>query len=82
MPARHIAELMRQLEVDIAIDLAGYTSDARAEVFLHRPSPIQVNYLGYPGTMSLDGYDTIIADRVMSNLYIPRFNMVFLDNYF
>jgi protein O-GlcNAc transferase len=65
MPARHIAELMRQLEVDIAIDLAGYTSDARTEVFLHRPAPIQVNYLGYPGTMALDCYDYIIADRVV-----------------
>ena len=65
MSARQIAELMRQMEVDIAIDLAGYTSDARTEIFLHRPAPIQVNYLGYPGTMALDCYDYIIADHVV-----------------
>lgn len=65
MSARQIAELMRQMEVDIAIDLAGYTSDARTDVFLHRPAPIQVNYLGYPGTMALDCYDYIIADRTV-----------------
>lgn len=65
MPAKKIAELMRLMEVDIAIDLAGYTADARTEVFLHRPAPIQVNYLGYPGTMALECYDYIIADRVV-----------------
>jgi protein O-GlcNAc transferase len=64
-PARQIAELMHRMEVDIAIDLAGYTADARTEVFLHRPAPIQVNYLGYPGTMALECYDYIIADRVV-----------------
>ena len=56
---------MRQMEVDIAIDLAGYTSDARTEIFLYRPAPVQVNYLGYPGTMALDCYDYIVADRVV-----------------
>ena len=65
MSAQQIAELMRQMEVDIAIDLAGYTSDARTEIFLHRPAPVQVNYLGYPGTMALECYDYIIADRVV-----------------
>ena len=65
MPAAQIAELMRQMEVDIAVDLAGYTSDARTEIFLHRPAPVQVNYLGYPGTMALDCYDYVIADRVV-----------------
>jgi protein O-GlcNAc transferase len=65
MPAMQIAELMRQMEVDIAIDLAGYTSDARTDIFLSRPAPIQANFLGYPGTMALDCYDYIIADRVV-----------------
>jgi predicted O-linked N-acetylglucosamine transferase (SPINDLY family) len=65
LTARQIAELMRQMEVDIAVDLAGYTSDARTDIFLYRPAPVQVNYLGYPGTMALDCYDYIIADRVV-----------------
>ena len=65
IPARQIAETMRQLEVDIAIDLAGYTSDSRTEIFNHRPAPVQVNYLGYPGTMALESYDYILADKVV-----------------
>ncbi|RZI79276.1 MAG: tetratricopeptide repeat protein, partial [Rubrivivax sp.] len=50
MGSRQIAEMMRSMEIDIAVDLAGYTADSRTEVFAHRPAPIQVNYLGYPGT--------------------------------
>jgi len=58
-----IAQKMREMEVDIAIDLGGYTSDTRTEVFAWRPAPVQVNYLGYPGTMGSDYYDYILADR-------------------
>ena len=58
-----IAQLMRELEVDIAIDLGGYTSDTRTEVFAFRPAPVQVNYLGYPGSMGSDYYDYILADK-------------------
>ncbi len=65
MSAHEIAELIKKMEVDIAIDLAGYTTDSRTDIFLHRPAPVQVNYLGYPGTMALDCYDYIIADRTV-----------------
>ncbi len=63
MGSTQIAELMRQMEVDIAIDLAGYTADSRTEVFAQRPAPVQVNYLGYPGTMGVSYMDYIIADQ-------------------
>jgi predicted SAM-dependent methyltransferase len=63
MTARQIAQLMRDMEVDIAIDLGGYTSDTRTEIFSYRPAPVQVNYLGYPGTMGSNYYDYILADR-------------------
>lgn len=65
MSAKQIAKLIRELEIDIAIDLAGYTTDSRTEIFMHRSAPVQVNYLGYPGTMALDCYDYIIADRTV-----------------
>lgn len=65
MSAPEIAKLIRNLEIDIAIDLAGYTTDSRTEIFMHRAAPVQVNYLGYPGTMALDCYDYIIADRTV-----------------
>lgn len=61
--ARQIAEKMRDMEVDIAVDLAGYTSDARIEIFAQRPAPVQVNFLGYPGTLGVGFMDYILADR-------------------
>jgi predicted O-linked N-acetylglucosamine transferase (SPINDLY family) len=63
MESRKIAELMRSMEVDVAIDLAGFTADSRSEVFGMRPAPVQVNYLGYPGTMGTSYMDYIVADR-------------------
>jgi protein O-GlcNAc transferase len=60
-----IAELMRSLEIDIAVDLNGFTHGARTHVLALRPAPIQVNYLGYPGTMGAKFVDYIIADRVV-----------------
>lgn len=63
MNSRDIAALMREMEVDVAVDLAGYTADSRTDVFAHRPAPVQVNYLGYPGTLGTSYMDYIIADR-------------------
>ena len=49
--------------MDIAIDLADYTADSRADVFALRPAPIQVNFLGFTGTMGAEFMDYILADR-------------------
>jgi predicted O-linked N-acetylglucosamine transferase (SPINDLY family) len=62
-PSAQIARLMRDLEIDIAVDLAGFTADARPEIFAQRPAPIQVNFLGYAGSMGVDFIDYLIADR-------------------
>jgi protein O-GlcNAc transferase len=62
---RETAALLRELEIDIAVDLKGYTQDARTGIFAFRGAPIQVNYLGYPGTMGADYIDYIIADRIV-----------------
>jgi predicted O-linked N-acetylglucosamine transferase (SPINDLY family) len=62
---REVAKLLNDLEVDIAIDLKGYTQDSRPEILSHRPAPIQASYLGYPGTMGADFIDYIIADNVV-----------------
>ncbi len=75
MTSRQIAELMREMEVDIAVDLAGYTADSRTDVFAHRPAPVHVNYLGYPGTMGVPYMDYIIADRYV----IPQEHQRFYD---
>ena len=59
---KEIALISKELEIDIAIDLKGYTEDARPSIFAYRAAPIQVNYLGYPGTMGSRDIDYIIAD--------------------
>jgi len=60
---RDIAQLARVNGVDIAVDLSGYTGGARTNVFALRAAPIQVNYLGYPGTLGADYMDYIVADE-------------------
>ena len=57
-----IAERLRLLEIDIAVDLAGYTQGSKADIFARRPVPIQMSFLGYPGTMGSGYHDYIIAD--------------------
>lgn len=60
-----ITALARHLEIDIAIDLAGHTGEARTEIMALGAAPIQVNYLGYPGTMGADYIDYIIGDGIL-----------------
>jgi protein O-GlcNAc transferase len=52
--------------IDILIDLKGYTTGSRTEILAARPAPIQVNYLGYPGTMGAPFIDYIIADAFIA----------------
>jgi len=59
-----IAHLSRQHEIDIAIDLGGHTQDSRPQIFAERVAPIQINYLGYPGTWGGEYMDYFIADKV------------------
>ena len=56
-------KLARSEEIDIAINLTGITKNHRTEIFLKRVAPIQINYLGYPGTMGTNSIDYIIADK-------------------
>jgi predicted O-linked N-acetylglucosamine transferase (SPINDLY family) len=60
-----IARMLKSMEIDIAVDLKGYTKDNRARIFAFRPAPIQVSYLGYPGTMGAPYIDYILADRIV-----------------
>ena len=67
-----IASLLREREIDIAIDLKGYTDQSRPAILARRPAPLQVNYLGFPATMGSLYMDYIIADRVV----IPQSDQV------
>lgn len=62
---RDIALLSRQLGIDIAVDLKGFTRHERHAVFAYRAAPIQVNYLGYPGTLGAPYMDYLVADPLL-----------------
>src|SRR5262249_53663391 len=65
MSDREVAERSRELGIDIAVDLVGCTEDARIGIFAEGCAPLQVNYLGYPGTMAAEYFDYIVADRTV-----------------
>jgi len=60
-----ILKLSRKLQIDISIDLKGYTLNSRSKLFAYRLSPIQINYLGYPGTLGSSFIDYIVADKTL-----------------
>ena len=62
---RDVAAFIRQSGIDIAVDLAGHTDRSRPGVLRYRAAPVQVNYLGYAGTMGADFIDYIIADKIV-----------------
>jgi len=60
-----VALMARSLRIDIAVDLNGYTEYSRTNIFALRAAPIQINYLGYPGTMGAEYMDYLIADQTV-----------------
>lgn len=60
-----VVKLARSMEIDIAVDLGGYTVGNRSCFFSMRVAPIQIAYLGYPATMGEDMHDYLIADRIL-----------------
>ena len=60
-----IVQLSRNLKIDIAIDLMGFTKNNRFEIFIERCAPIQINYLGYAGSTWINNMDYIVADELL-----------------
>ncbi len=80
-----ITQLSRELEMDIAIDLGGHTKDSRPQIFTERAAPIQISYLGYPGTWGAQCMDYLIGDKVVitdSNCEHFFEKIIFLPNQF
>lgn len=67
-----VSRLIREKEIDIAVDLMGVTQDCRMSILASRCAPVQVNYLGYPGTLGASYMDYIIADRAVAPLEMPH----------
>ncbi|MCE2689246.1 MAG: hypothetical protein LW862_05310 [Rubrivivax sp.] len=68
MSPMQMAQHMRDQNIDILVDLKGYTQDARPAVFAFRPAPVQVAYLGFPGTSGADFIDYVIGDTHVTPL--------------
>jgi len=88
-------KLCRRQNLDIAINLTGFTENHRMDIFMERIAPIQINYLGYPGTLGSNCIDYILADKMiipnklkkyytervlyLPNCYQPNTNELFID---
>jgi len=62
---KEVAKLSRELDIAIAVDLMGFSGESKTGIFAYRAAPIQVNYLGYPGTMGASYIDYIVADPIL-----------------
>ena len=62
---REVADVSRQLEIDIAVDLTGFAEDCRPGIFAQRAASLQVSYLGYPGTTGARHIDYMVADATV-----------------
>jgi predicted O-linked N-acetylglucosamine transferase (SPINDLY family) len=81
---REIALLSRELGIDIAVDLGGYTKDSRPGIFSFRAAPIQLSYIGYLGTMGTNFIDYILADPTLIPMELQEFyseKIVYLPSY-
>jgi protein O-GlcNAc transferase len=62
---QEITGLVRDMQIDILVDRSGYTTNSRPGLFARRPAPLQVNYIGFPGTLGAKWYDYVIADPIV-----------------
>lgn len=83
LPDRDFVELAKGHRLDLAVDLNGYTRFSRSRLFHARLAPVQVNYLGYPGTLGASAWDYIVGDRVLIPEGSERFHdekILFMPN--
>lgn len=79
-----VAKLSRELQIDIAVDLGGYTADSRLGIFSYRAAPIQISYVGYLGTLNTNYIDYLIADKTLVPKHLSDFyteNIIYLPSY-
>jgi protein O-GlcNAc transferase len=65
MSDSEICALMRKMQIDVAVDLAGHTVGARPGIFVERAAAVQVNFLGFPGSTGLQSMDYIVGDDIV-----------------
>ncbi len=65
MTDHQVIQLIQELNIDILVNLNGYFGEGRQNIFASHPAPIQLNYLGFPGTLGADYMDYLIADPIV-----------------
>jgi len=75
LPDLEVAQLIKKMDIDILVNLNGYFGKGRQGIFAYKPSPIQVNFLGFPGTLGAPYIDYLVADPVV----IPPTSKQFYD---
>jgi len=69
-----IVKLARELKIDVAVDLMGYTTHSRPGIMALRPAPLQISFLGYTGTMGAECIDYQIADHTVINVHNRQYH--------
>ncbi|MAA52431.1 MAG: hypothetical protein CMJ41_05300 [Phycisphaerae bacterium] len=80
---KDIELLLRELEIDIAVDLKGHTKENRIQILKNKPCPIQISYLGFPGTLGTNFIDYLILDEFIVNKENRKFfkeNIIYLPD--
>ena len=80
---KDIELLLRELEIDIAVDLKGHTRENRIQILKNKPCPIQISYLGFPGTLGTNFIDYLIFDKFIVNKENRKFfkeNIIYLPD--
>lgn len=80
---KDIELLLRELEIDIAVDLKGHTKENRIQILKNKPCPIQISYLGFPGTLGTNFIDYLILDKFIVNKENRKFfkeNIIYLPD--
>ncbi len=83
LPLKDVLNKIRSDKLDIAVDLMGYTRRNRIEIFNERIAPIQINYLGFPGTTCIPNLDFLIADKYVIPRKYKKFyseNVIYMPN--
>jgi protein O-GlcNAc transferase len=73
LPDDHAIAQLEKLDIDILVDIAGYTADSRTALLKSHPATVQINYLGYPGSMGVNYIDYIVGDRCVTPTEDARF---------
>ena len=79
-----VARLAREMGIDVAVDLGGYTIESRTGIFAYRAAPIQLSYIGYLGTMGVEYFDYLIADSTIIPTSSQQFyseKIIYLPSY-